>query len=142
MTLFFWGLIAIIESSTPSISLLTEDMDSDPSLIQPEGIIRFIALGSAGAVFQDHTDRVLKTPLKHDVTGCSQQVIETVQHIESISELCMSREKLIYQTLPKNPNVLNCLAVTDRGLHFPYHRLGNLREYMQRNEIPSHTRDQ
>ncbi|GIK07672.1 hypothetical protein Aspvir_003338 [Aspergillus viridinutans] len=118
------------------------DMDDDPSLIQPEGTIRYIALGSAGAVFQDSSDRVIKTPLKHDVTGCSQQVIETVQHIESISELCISREKLIYQTLPKNPNVLDCLAITDRGLHFPYHRLGNLREYMQHNEIRSHTRDQ
>lgn len=117
------------------------DVNGDPSLVQPEGIIRYIALDSAGAVFQVSSDRVIKTPLKHDVTGCSQHVIETVQHIEFISELCMNREKLIYQTLPKNPNVLDCLDITDRGLHFPYHHLGNLRGYMQHNEIRSDIRD-
>lgn len=71
-------------------------MNGDPSLTQPEGIIRYLALGSAGAVFQESNNRVIKTPLKHDVTGCSQQMIETILHIESISELCIGREKLIY----------------------------------------------
>ena len=101
-------------------------MNGDPLLIQPEGTVCYIALGSAGAVFQDGDNQVIKTPLKHDVKGCSQRVVETVQHMESISEMSISREKLIYQTLSKNPNILNCLAITERGLYFLYHRLGNL----------------
>lgn len=117
-------------------------MNGDPLLIQPEGTVRYIALGSAGAIFQVNNGEVIKTPLKHNVEGCSQHVIESVQHIESISQLCISREKLIYHALPKNPNILECLAITDRGLHFPYHRLGNLRDYCQHKEIANHIRDQ
>lgn len=33
---------------------------------------------------------------------------------ESYSELCISREKLIYQTLPKDPDILECLAATEK----------------------------
>lgn len=117
-------------------------MNGDPLLIQPEGTVCYIALGSAGAIFQDSNGQIIKTPLKHDVKGCSQEVIKSVQHIESISQLCISREKLIYQTLPKDPNILDCLAITDRGLHFSYHQLGNLRDYMRDKEIPDHIRDQ
>lgn len=117
-------------------------MNGDPLLIQPEGTVRYIALGSAGAIFLDNNGRVIKTPLKHDIEGCTQHVIESVQHIESISQLCINREKLIYRALPKNPNILDCLAITDRGLHFPYHRLGNLRDYFQHKEITNHIRDQ
>ena len=118
-------------------------MNGDPLLIQPKGTVCYIALGSAGAVFQDGESQVVKTPLKHDVKGCSQGVIETVQHIESISGISISREKLIYQTLPRNPNILDCLAITERGLHFPYHRLGNLRDYLKNNqETSTNIRDQ
>lgn len=117
-------------------------MNGDPLLIQPQGTVCYIALGSAGAIFQDGDSQVVKTPLKHDVKGCSQQVIETVQHIESISEMCISREKVIYQALPKNPNILDCLAITERGLHFPYHPLGNLRDYLKHKETANNIRDQ
>lgn len=114
-----------------------------PVLIQLEDNIRFIALGSAGVVFQENNDRVIKTPVKHDVSGCSsQEVIKQAQHIESFSEECTCREKLIYQTLPKDPNILDCLALTEKGLHFPYDRLENLREDMHGNEIDDRTRDQ
>lgn len=117
-------------------------MDDYPSLIQPEDTLRYIALGSAGAIFQDSSHQAIKTPIKHDVAGCSQQTIKNVQHRESISELCISREKLIYQTLPKHPNVLDCLAITEKGLSFPYHRLGDLRDYIQHKGIVAHVRDQ
>lgn len=98
-------------------------MNGDPLLIQPKDTC-YIALGSAGAVFQESDSQVIKTPLKHDIKGCSQQVIEKVQHMASISEKGISRENLIYQALPKNPNILDCLAITETSLHFPYHRLG------------------
>lgn len=110
-------------------------MDGHPVLINPTGAKGYIALGSAGAIFQDDSnrDQVVKAPLKHDVKGCSHEIVESVRNRESFSELCIDREKLIYKTLPKNPNILECLAITERGLQFPYHRLGNLREYMREN---------
>lgn len=76
-------------------------MEKDPVLVQPEGAIRFIALGSAGAVFQASNHQVLKTSIKLDVTGRSQQVVEHAEHQENYSELCINREKLIYRALPK-----------------------------------------
>lgn len=114
-------------------------MDGYPSLIQLEDTIRYIAIGSAGAIFQDSSDRVIKAPLKHDIAGCSQQAIKNVKHRELISEICISREKLIYQTLP---NILDCLTITEKGLYFPYYRLGDLRSYLQNEEITIHVRDQ
>ncbi|KAJ5479284.1 hypothetical protein N7530_004793 [Penicillium desertorum] len=50
------------------------------------------------------------------------------------------REKLIYQTLPKNPNILDCLDITDQGLHFPYYRFGNIRTYLRDNQVSQHIR--
>ncbi|EEP81112.1 predicted protein [Uncinocarpus reesii 1704] len=118
-------------------------MNGSPLLIQPEGAVNFIALGSAGAVFEDSNGQVVKTALKHDVKGCSQQVIEHTRHIESISEICIEREKSIYKALPKHPRILDCLETKEKSLHFPFYRLGNLREYIQHNEIiDSHIRDQ
>ncbi|KAF9883542.1 hypothetical protein FE257_003375 [Aspergillus nanangensis] len=117
-------------------------MNGEPLLIQPEGVVSFIALGSAGAVFEDSNGQVIKTTLKHDIKGCEKHVIEHVQHIESISELCLDREKLIYRTLPKNPHILECLDVGDKSLRFPYYRLGNLRDYLKHNGIDNHIRDQ
>lgn len=100
---------------------------------------RFIALGAAGAVFEDDNG-VVKTPITHDFTGCAEPTITNMQHIQYISNLCIVREKLIYQTLPKNPNILDCLDITERGLHFPYHRLGNLRTYLRDNKVSQHIR--
>ncbi|RAH73521.1 kinase-like protein [Aspergillus aculeatinus CBS 121060] len=105
-------------------------MNGDPLLIQPEGTVSFIALGSAGAVFQDSDGQVIKTALKHDTQGCEEHVVEHVQHIESISELCIGREKLIYRTLPKNPHILECLEIGDNSFRFPYHRRGNLHRWI------------
>ncbi|PYI37004.1 kinase-like protein [Aspergillus indologenus CBS 114.80] len=116
-------------------------MNGDPLLIQPEGTVSFIALGSAGAVFRDSNGQVIKTTLKHDTRGCEAHVIEHVQHIESISELCIDREKLIYRNLPKNPHILECLDIGDESLRFPYYRLGNLRDYLQHNRIDNQLRD-
>ncbi|KAL4934734.1 kinase-like domain-containing protein [Aspergillus oleicola] len=116
-------------------------MDGDPLLIQPEGAIGFIALGSAGAIFQDSKGQVIKTTLKHDVKGCSRQVIEHVRHIESISEICIDREKTIYKALPKHPRILDCLETKEKSLYFPFCRLGNLRDYLQHNEIDNNIRD-
>lgn len=111
-------------------------MDGHPVLISPTGTNGYIALGSTGAVFLDESsqDQVVKAPLRHDVEGCSREIVESVRNRESYSELCINREKLIYQTLPTNPNILECLAITERGLQFPYHRLGNLRDYMRKNK--------
>lgn len=54
-----------------------------------------------------------------------------MKHIEYISDLCITREKLIDQTLPKNPNILDYLEIIERGLYFLYHRLGDLRTYLR-----------
>lgn len=121
-------------------------MDGDPVLLNPEGTLRpMIALGSAGAICRDSTNpnQVVKAPLKHNVQGCNDQVIKSVEHREYFSELCISQEKLIYQTLPKNAYILDCLATTERGLLFPFMRLGNLRDYLQKHNhhLDSHLRD-
>ncbi|EAS34712.3 TKL protein kinase [Coccidioides immitis RS] len=108
-------------------------MNGDPLLIQPERALGFIALGSAGAIFQDSNGQVIKTTLKHDVKGCSKQ---------SISELCIDREKSIYKALPKHPRILDCLETKEKSLHFPFCRLGNLRDYLQHNGIDNNIRDQ
>lgn len=50
-------------------------------------------------------------------------------------------KKLIYQTLPKDPNILDCIAITERGIHFPYFRLGNVRDYLQTHSLDDRTRD-
>ena len=73
----------------------------------------------------------MKAPLKHNVESCSEEVIKSIQNEEDFSELCINREKLIYNSLPKDPNILDCITITEQGLHFPFMRLGNLRDYMQ-----------
>ncbi|KAJ5577137.1 hypothetical protein N7535_004063 [Penicillium sp. DV-2018c] len=98
-------------------------MDGDPVLIRPTGTNDYIALGSAGAVFLDDSnrDRVVKAPLKHDVKGCSHETVQSVRNKELFSEECINQ----------------------RGLLFPYYRLGNLREFMRKNEqdVSSDVRD-
>ncbi|KAJ5585118.1 uncharacterized protein N7459_004918 [Penicillium hispanicum] len=105
--------------------------------------IWFAALGAADLVEArtESSGQIIKVPLSHNIQGCSQETIEHTQHIESISELCISREKLIYQALPKNPNILDCLAITDRGILLPYHELGNVRDYLQHQQVTTYLRD-
>ena len=91
-------------------------MEGHPVILKPEGaLLPMIALGGAGCIYQDshNRDQVIKAPLKHNIQGCSQQVIESVRDREDFSEQCINREKLIYQSLPKDPNILNYLAITD-----------------------------
>lgn len=122
-------------------------MEGHPVILKPEGaLLPMIALGGAGCIYQDshNRDQVIKAPLKHNIQGCSQQVIESVRDREDFSEQCINREKLIYQSLPKDPNILNYLAITDRGIEFPYLRHGNVREYLQKhnNDLNGQIRDE
>lgn len=95
---------------------------------------RFLALGAAGAVFENGNGRVSKIPITHDFAGCDEEAIKNMSHIEWISDLGITREKIIYQHLPKNPNILDCLEITEQGLHFPYHQLGDLRTYLSTHQ--------
>lgn len=113
-------------------------MEGHPVLVSPEGTIRIVALGGAGCIHQDanHHDRVIKAPLKHNTQGCNQETKESVERREEFSELCISREKLIYQSLPSDtPNILNCFAITDRGIQLPYLQYGDVRSYLQQHSI-------
>lgn len=87
-----------------------------------DGTEDFIALGSSGAPWQDENnqDRVVKPPLKLDVSGCSADEIRSASYREFCSELSISREKRIYQALTKDANILECLGITGRALEFPY----------------------
>ena len=119
-------------------------MEGHPVILRPEGtILPMIALGGAGGIHQDSNapEQVIKAPLKHNVQGCTQEVIEMVESTEEFSNLCIDREKLIYQALPKDPNILNCIAITERGIHVPYLRQGNVRQYLQTHSLDAQTRD-
>lgn len=119
-------------------------MEGHPIILRPEGtLLPMVALGGAGGIHRDSNalEQVIKAPLKHNIEGCSQQVVETVESSEEFSELCINREKLIYQTLPKDPNILECIAITERGIHLPYLRHGNVREYLKAHSIDGQTRD-
>ncbi|KAJ5357021.1 hypothetical protein N7517_011630 [Penicillium concentricum] len=108
-------------------------MEGHPVLLGPEGTLGIVALGGTGCIHQDSSsqDQVLKAPLKHNTQSCSQEIIESIRSREEFSELCINREKLVYQFLPKDPNILNCLVVTERGIQFPYLRNGDVRSYLQ-----------
>lgn len=104
-----------------------------PILRRPDASSRIIALGSIGVICQ-HSCRegeVIKAPLKHDLQGCNDEVIQYTLDEEEFSRLCFEREKHIYQILPKDPTILDCIAITEHGLHFPYLQHGNLRHYLQ-----------
>lgn len=119
-------------------------MNGYPVLLNPEGTSRPIAFGSAGIICHVRDGEVVKAPLKHNVKGCSEDVVKSIQNEEDFSEVCINREKLVYNSLPKNPNILDCIAITEQGLRFPFMRLGNLRDYMQshNNQFDSYIRDQ
>lgn len=114
-------------------------MANHPTLVLPTGA-NFIALGQAGAVFHDDNGIVNKIPIVHDFTGCDEAAIIHHRHLEYISDVCITREKLIYQTLPKNSNILDCLKISDCGLYFPYHQLGDLRTYLSDHQVSQDTR--
>jgi serine/threonine protein kinase len=121
-------------------------MEGHPILLSPEGTLGIVALGGAGCIYQDSScrDKVIKAPLKYNVEGCSLKVHKSVEIREEFSELCINREKLVYQALPKDePNILNCLAITDIGIHFPYLRHGDVRKYLQEHSqsLDTQTRD-
>ncbi|KAG0155347.1 hypothetical protein PDIDSM_922 [Penicillium digitatum] len=119
-------------------------MSGHPVLLSPEGTSRIITLGGAGCIHQicnDH-DHVLKAPLRHNTQGCSEKTIKSVEGREEFSELCLTREKLVYQNLPQNhPNILNYFAITDQGIQLPYLRNGDVRSYSQNNPIDMKTRN-
>jgi serine/threonine protein kinase len=80
---------------------------------------------------------------QNKLEGCSEDLVEA-KRFEEFARLCIEREKLIYQTLSKHPHILDCVAITEHGLHFPYMRLGNLRQYLQNHTkiIESTVREQ
>ncbi|KXG52065.1 uncharacterized protein PGRI_083490 [Penicillium griseofulvum] len=121
-------------------------MNGYPVVIRPEGGSRMVGLGTTSIVCQNkqHPDQVIKAALRHKLQGCSTEVIKTTLYNEEHSISCFEREKLIYSTLPKDPTILDCLTITDDGIHLPFLRLGNLRDYLDRNkqEIQRQTRDQ
>jgi len=63
-----------------------------------------------------------------------QEFIEMVESTEGFSNLCINHEKLIYQKLLKDSNILNCIAITERGIHFPY-----LQQDMQKHSLDAQT---
>lgn len=71
-------------------------MEGHPIILGPEGtLLPIVALGGAGGIHQDSNipEQVIKPPLKHNVQGCNQRVIETIKSSEEFSELCINREK-------------------------------------------------
>lgn len=121
-------------------------MNGYPVMLRPDGASRIVAFGTAGIVCQSrrHPDQVIKAPLKYKLDGCSTDVIETTLHGEQFARSCFEREKTIYQTLPKHPSILNCIEVTDDCIHFPFLRLGNLRDYLRdhNRQVQAQTREQ
>jgi serine/threonine protein kinase len=121
-------------------------MNGYPVMMRPEGISRIIAFGTTGIVCLDsrHPEQVIKAPLRHRLEGCNKDIVETTLHRDEFARSCFEREKTIYRTLPKHPNILNCLEITDDCIRFPFMRLGTLREYLQTHnrEIQSHIREQ
>jgi serine/threonine protein kinase len=121
-------------------------MNGYPVMIRPEGSSRIIAFGTTGIVCLNsrRPEQVIKAPLRHKLEGCNIDTIETTLHRDEFAKSCFEREKIIYQILPKHPNILNCIEITDYCIHLPFMRHGNLREYLQNHdhEIQSQTREQ
>lgn len=117
-----------------------------PVILRPEGGSRIIAIGTTGIICQNAClpNQVIKAPLRHDIRGCDEGVIKTILHDEKYAMACFERERTIYARLPKNINILDCIAIEDGRLHFPFLRLGNLRDYLtSHNKVTgSQLRDQ
>ena len=108
-------------------------MNGYPVMLRPEGGSRIIEFGTTGIVCQNacNPSQVIKGPLRHNLDGCSADVIETTLYHEKHAEMCIEREKTIYRTLPKDLNILDCISITDCGIILPFMRHGNLRDYLR-----------
>lgn len=108
-------------------------MNGLPVMLRPDGASRIIAFGTTGIICQNnrHPDQVIKAPLRHKLDGCDADTTETTLHGEKFALSCFEREKAIYSMLPTNPNILECIQITERGIHLPFFRLGDLRQYLQ-----------
>lgn len=107
-----------------------------PIIIYPAGVRRpMVAFGSSGIVCRDSCNdtEVLKSPLRHDLSRCSEETILSMQEEESFSSMTIEREKLIYRSLPKQKDILNCLDITETSIRFPYMHNGPLRNYIRKN---------
>ncbi|KAJ6088360.1 hypothetical protein N7486_009621 [Penicillium sp. IBT 16267x] len=117
-------------------------MNGYPVLKRPEGTSSIIEFGATGIICIDHKGNVVKAALKFNLDGCADDIVEAKRFDEEFARLCIEREKVIYEALPKNPYILGCIAITNNGLHFPYMAFGNLRQYLQSHnkDIPSELR--
>lgn len=107
-----------------------------PIIIYPAGAQRpMVAFGSSGIICRDSSNdtEVLKSPLRHDLSRCSEETILSMQEEESFSAMSIEREKLIYRSLPKQQHILDCLDINEAGIRFPYMHHGHLRGYIQKN---------
>ncbi|PWY90267.1 kinase-like protein [Aspergillus sclerotioniger CBS 115572] len=107
-----------------------------PIIIYPAGVRRpMVAFGSSGIICRDsyNDTEVLKSPLRHDLSRCSEETILSMQEEESFSSMSLEREKLIYRSLPKHRDILNCLKITETSIRFPYMHNGHLRDYIRKN---------
>ncbi|KAE8386916.1 kinase-like domain-containing protein [Aspergillus alliaceus] len=119
---------------------------SYPVILYPEGVRRpMVAFGSSGIIFRDACNdaEVLKSPLRHDLSRCSESTVISMKEEESFSSVCIEREKSIYQSLPKHKDILECLGITETGIRFPYMQNGHLRDYIRENfsSLDSQTKD-
>lgn len=110
--------------------------------VQPQAPSASLHSAQRGPSSRQAMIRFSKHPSSTMSPGASHQVVEHAEHRENFSELCINREKLIYQALPKHPNILECLTITERGVQFPYPKFGSLRDYLQNNQATMHTRQQ
>ncbi|KAJ5106475.1 hypothetical protein N7456_003150 [Penicillium angulare] len=120
-------------------------MHGYPVLIHPKGSIpKCLAIGSIGIICQSssYPDRVIKAPIRHKLEGCSPEVIKRTLHNEEFSRKCFDREKSAYRILPKHPNILHCIEITDDYIHLLLIPHGDLRQYLGRynHEIGIETR--
>ncbi|PLN79474.1 protein kinase-like protein [Aspergillus taichungensis] len=109
---------------------------SYPIIIYPAGVRRpMVAFGSSGIVCRDSCNdtEVLKSPLRHDLSKCSEETVLSMQEEESFSLMSIEREKCIYRSLPKHKDILDCVDITDAGIRFPYMHNGHLRDYIRKH---------
>ncbi|KAB8266127.1 hypothetical protein BDV32DRAFT_156208 [Aspergillus pseudonomiae] len=109
---------------------------SYPIILYPEGVQRpMVAFGSSGLVCRDSRNdaEVLKSPLRYNLSRCSESTVIFIKEEESFSSACIEREKFIYQSLPKHKDILECLGITEAGIRFPYIQTGHLRDYIRKN---------
>ncbi|KAJ5706623.1 hypothetical protein N7488_006424 [Penicillium malachiteum] len=116
-----------------------------PVMRRPEGGYRTIGYGTTGIICLNasNPDQVIKGPLTYEMRECSEDVVKRTLCEEKDNKECFVREKLIYKTLPKDKNILDCIKITDNCIYFPYLRLGDLHKYIQDNNksITNETRE-